>query len=260
MKKIKYLALASSALVVAPVLAQSKSFEGSNLSLGINSIQLKESSDSTSKNWNIGGNIEFTNFKSLNDSWLLGFGVGLDVGNLDSKELGSGNGEILYFDGGGNSVNTNQGYAYQSGGKRQVKLKNNFSLSLLPAFAVNKSSMLFGRLSINRAKVSSINAGGQGGWLGPERGYDGTYESYNNLGLNCQAFPVDACNVSSLGGSGVSGSKYLNGIGWGLGLRHKFTENLFLQAEYKQVSYKHNAELDVKPKTQGYTLSIGYKF
>lgn len=253
MKKLKYLALASSAFVAAPVLAQSKNFEGSNLTLGLSSIQLKESSDSTSKNWNSGGNIEFTKFKSLNDSWLLGFGIGYDVGTLDSKQMGSGaNTQYFYSDGSLGDINSNDGYVYQSGGQKQIKLKNNFSLSLLPAFAVNKSSMLYGRLSFNRAKVSSTVSAAASGWVDdnvPEDVY-----------LNCPDPDIAGCNVSSSGISGLSGSKYLNGIGWGLGLRHKFTENLFLQAEYKYVSYKHNSELDVKPKTQGYTLSVGYKF
>jgi opacity protein-like surface antigen len=99
MKKMKYLAIASTAVAAMPAFAQSKNFEGSNLSLGVGSMQLKESSDSTSKNWNTGGNIEFTKFKSLNDSWLIGFGVGYDFGTLESKEFGSGSGGLIqYFD------------------------------------------------------------------------------------------------------------------------------------------------------------------
>jgi opacity protein-like surface antigen len=254
MKKIKYLAIASTAVAAMPAFAQSKNFEGSNLSLGVGSIQLKESSDSTSKNWNTGGNIEFTKFKALDDSWLIGFGIGYDVGTLDSKQYGSGSGGIQYFDAfsgqsaDGTDIND---YAYQSGeARKQIKLKNNFSLSLLPAYTINKSTMIFGRASINRAKVSSNMSGvSEGAWvdLVPF--------------VSCPDVSIDACNISSGSGvSGTSGSKYLNGLGWGFGLRHKFTENLFLQAEYKYVSYKHNAELDVKPKTQGYTLSIGYKF
>jgi len=235
-KKIKYLTLVSSTLVAAPVFAQSKNFEGSNLTLGVGSIQLKESSDSASKNWNMFGNIEFTNFKSLNDSWLLGFGVGYDAGTLDSKEFGSG------------SQATEGPYTYQSRSSKKTSLKNNFSVSVLPGFALSKSSMLYGRISYNRAKVTSLVNSGNIGDV-----YVG--EELFLADVPCSDIDDNLCN--SLGSSG---SKYLNGIGWGLGLRHKFTENLFLQAEYKYVSYKHNAELDVKPKTQGYTLSIGYKF
>lgn len=237
MKKIKYLAFASSALVAAPVCAQSKNFEGSNLSLGVGSIQLKESSDSASKNWNTFGNVEFTNFQSLNDSWLLGFGVGYDSGTLDSKEFGSGS---QTYDLGG-------GYSYQSSSSKKIALRNNFSVSVLPGYALNKSSMLFGRVSYNRAKVTSLANSGNIGTV---------YLGFSEWETDVPCEQVNLCGQSL----GSSGSKYLNGVGWGLGLRHKFTENLFLQAEYKYVSYKHNAELDVKPKTQGYTLSIGYKF
>lgn len=238
---MKYLAIASTAVAAMPAFAQSKNFEGSNLSLGIGSIQLKESSDSISKNWNTGGNIEFTNFKSLNDSWLLGFGVGYDVGSLDSNLSGSTTSSIVLED---------DPYSYRSQSQKQIKLKNNFSLSLLPAFALNKSSMLYGRISYNRAKVSSSGSLGSVGdivWTGTD----------DVLASNVTCADAGVCDQIT---GGQAGSKYVNGIGWGFGLRHKFTENLFLQAEYKYVSYKHNSELDVKPKTQGYTLSVGYKF
>ena len=244
----KYLIIASTALTSATTLAQSNHFEGSHLSLGAGSLNLKDSGDSASKARKSFGNIEYTHFKSLDDSWLLGFGIGFDAGTLASQESGSQAGDIYYFDSAGYRVTGPSDYAYQSNSKKITDLKNNFSISLLPGYALNQSTMLFGRFSFNRTQTVVRTSGTGGVWL-------------EDPGIDCTRFPsTDSCQVASLDSGASAGSSHLNGLGLGLGLRHKIDEQLFLQAEYKQVSYRQSAAFNMKPTTQSFLVSLGYDF
>lgn len=266
-KKVKIYVVAISASVIAlPAMSQSNHFEGSSVSLGVGSFQLKDALDATSKKWNGLGNLEFTQFKSLDDSWLLGFGVGLDIGNSRTATSTGASGETLFFDGftdGAllpNSVNAY--YGYQTGTARSISRKGNISISVLPAYAFSSNDMGYIRLSLNRAKFN-VSGGGSGGWLTAQQVNDegGVPVNWGAGGDGCAAYPgSDACTFTSGASVGASGSKYLNGVGLGIGYRRNIGQNLFLQAEYKYVVYEKSNLLSIKPKDQGAVLSLGYRF
>lgn len=244
----KYLIIASTALGSVSSLAQSSNFEGSHLSLGLGSQNFQNSGDAALKARKSFGNIEYTHFKSLDDSWMLGFGIGLDAGTLASKDSGTQAGDIYYFDAFGNRVIGPSDYAYQSSSKKITDLKNNFSISFLPGYAFNKTTMLFGRFSFNRAQTVVRTSGAGGVWL-------------NDPFIDCVRFPLtDSCQITSIDTGTSSRSTHLNGVGLGLGLRHKIDKQLFIQAEYKQVSYRQSEAFNLKPTTQSVLVSLGYDF
>lgn len=254
-----------------PAMSQSRNFEGSGVSLGAGSFQLKDALDAASRKWNGSGNLEFTKFKSLDDSWLLGFGVGIDLGTARANSSSGADGGVLYFAGDASSVpggasttaSDNPYFGYQTGGNRQIARKGNVSISFLPAYAFTRNDMGYLRFSFNRAKFTT--RGGAGGWLSASEleasggswpasfGYSG--------GDGCASYPgSDACTLTAGTPSGASGSRYLNGVGLGIGLRKNIQENLFVQAEYKYVAFKKSDVLGIKPREQGGTLSLGYRF
>lgn len=261
-----YVAAISASVIALPAMSQSKLFEGSSFSLGLGSYQLKDATDLASKKWNGLGNIEFTQFKSLDDSWLLGFGVGLDMGtSKTAKSTGTG-GETLFFDGFTNGAllpnSSNAYYGYQTGSARSISRKGNFSISVLPAYAFTSKDMGYIRLSLNRAKFN-VSGGGSGGWLTAQQVNDagGVPVNYGGGGNGCAAYPgSDACTYIGGASIGSTGSKYLHGLGLGVGYRRSINEKLFFQAEYKYVAYQKGDLLGVKPKDQGVVLGIGYRF
>lgn len=266
-KKVdKYIVAISASVIALPALSQSNHFEGASVSLGVGSFQLKDAMDAASKKWNGLGNVEFTQFKSLDDSWLLGFGVGLDIGTSRTATSTGAGGETLFFDGFTNGAllpnSANAYYGYQTGSARSISRKGNFSISVLPAYAFTSNDMGYIRLSFNRAKFN-VSGGGSGGWLTAQQVEDagGVPVNYGGGGDGCAAYPgSDACTYTSGASGGISGSKYLNGAGLGIGYRRNIGENLFLQAEYKYVVYEKSDLLGIKPKDQGAVLSLGYRF
>lgn len=274
-KKINHCLIAISATAIAlPAFSQSKNFEGSSVSLGLGSFQLKDAADAASKKWNGLGNLEFTKFQSLDDSWLLGFGVGVDLGTSRTNASAGSGGDTLYFAGDASpssvlpgtltAASDNPYYGYQTGTSRSISRKNNFSISFLPGYAFTKNDMGYLRVSFNRAKFTV--SGGAGRWLSSSEleasggswpaawGYSG--------GDGCAATvpSTDACTMTSGTQAGASGSKFLNGVGLGVGYRRNIGENLFFQAEYKYEVYEKSDLLGIKPKDQGAVLSLGYRF
>lgn len=263
--------LAFSASVAAlPALSQSKSFEGNGLSIGLGSFQLKDASDAASKKWNNLGNIEFTKFIALDDSWLLGFGVGLDLGTSKLKESSSGAGDTQFFSTPesftpATLLPSADGayYGYQTGTARSIARKGNFAISVLPAYAFTPNDMGYLRLSFNRAKFTVTGGSGGGNWLSADQveAAGGVPASWGGGGDGCAANPgSDACTMTAGAQGGTSGSQYLNGAGLGIGYRRNIQENLFFQAEYKYVVYEKSDLLGIKPKDQGLMLSLGYRF
>lgn len=269
-KTNKYLVAISATAMALPALSQSKHFEGSSVSLGLGSFQLKDASDAASKKWNGLGNIEFTKFQSLDDGWLVGFGVGLDVGTSRTRESSAAGGDTLFFSDPYSFSNpgallpdsTNAYYGYQTGTARSIARKGNFSVSVLPAYAFTPNDMGYLRLSFNRAKFTV--SGGGGNWLTAEQVRDagGFYYPPDTGGDGCAAAGAgsDACTLTASAAGAVSGSKYLNGIGLGIGYRRNLQDNLFLQVEYKYVAYEKSDQLGIKPRDQGAVLSLGYRF
>jgi opacity protein-like surface antigen len=248
-KKICSIALLPGLTVGAAghAIAQSKNFEGMGVSLGaVNQEVNVKSSGGTSSAWKTAGNLELTNFKSLNDNWLLGFGVGLDVGKIGS--VGSSGGiSTGYDDGDGSSCSPIGGtcYEYVSGSSRS-SFKDNFSLSLIPAYAFNKNNLGFVRASLNSIKTNKASDG-----VGRWTDVDSCAESEDPNS--------DACLAES-NGSGNSGSKRLNGWGLGIGYRYQSDSNWFLQAEWKYARFRRDSYLDIKPTLSGATLSVGYRY
>lgn len=269
-KLSKCLLAVSATAVTFPALSQSKSFEGNGLSIGLGSFQLKDASDAASKKWNNLGNIEFTKFKALDDSWLLGFGVGLDLGTSKFKESSSDAGDTLFFSTPESVTpatllpgSDGAYYGYQTGTARSISRKENFSISVLPAYAFTPKDMGYLRLSLNRAKFIVTGGGSGGNWLSADQveAAGGVPPNWGGGGDGCAANPgSDACTMTAGGLGGASGSQYLNGTGLGIGYRRNIQENLFFQAEYKYVVYEKSDLLGIKPKDQGFMISLGYRF
>lgn len=266
----KYLVVVSTTAVALPAFAQSSYFEGSSVSLGLGSYQLKDSLDTASKKWNGIGNIEFTKFQSLDDAWLLGFGVGLDLGTSRTKQSSGAAGETHYFaspvaspPGALLPSSTDAYYGYQTGASRSIARKGNLSISVLPAYAFTQNDMGYLRFSLNRAKFT-VSGSGAGSWLTADQveAAGGVPALWGGGGDGCAATSPnsDACTMTSGGNAGASGSKYLNGAGLGIGYRRNIQENIFFQAEYKYVVYEKSELLGMKPKDQGILFSLGYRF
>ena len=229
--------------------AQSKNFEGFGISIGAANQEVNvKSSSGTSSAWKTSGNLELTHFKSLDDNWLLGFGVGLDVGKLGS--VGSGSSSVSYYN--DNGISTCSSfvrfvcYEYTSGASRS-SFKDNVSLSVIPAYAFNKNNLGFIRLSFNSMRSSKSSSAG--GWTGSNVS-DACNDLYGPISPDC---PAES-------GSGNSGSKRLKGWGLGVGYRYQSDSNWFLQAEVKYTPFRKDDYLDIKPTLAGAVLSVGYRY
>ena len=224
-------------------MANSDNFEGFGVSAGVSSLDVKvKSSGESDSSWGSFGNVDFTYFKSLDDNWLLGFGVGADIGSQNTGAFGSSGSTFYDADGralGSTCPNNNLCYEY-SGGSSKAKVSDNFSLSLMPAFAFTKNHLGFIRVSVDSIKAEKSTAGG-GGWVnGP---------------------PLTIPNpLPDSTSSGQSGSERLTGFGIGLGYRYQSDSNWFLQAEYRYIDFNKNNKLDVDVTVSGATLSAGYRF
>ncbi len=229
--------------VAGTAMANSDNFEGFGVSAGVSSLDVKvKNSGESNSSWGSFGKVDFTYFKSLDDNWLLGFGVGADIGSQKSGAIGSGS--TFYDEGGMPTSPENFSYEY-SGGSSKTKISDNFSLSLMPAFAFTKNHLGFIRLSVDSIKAKNSTLGG-GGWV------NGTPECYGApFGPGC------SLNSNS---SGQSGSTRLTGFGVGLGYRYQSDNNWFLQAEYRYIDFNRNNRLDIDATLSGATLSAGYRF
>lgn len=228
-------------------MANSENFEGFGISAGASSLDVKiKSSGESDSSWDSFGKVDFTYFKSLDDKWLLGFGVGADIGTQKSDSTDS-NGSAFYDINGNYIGSTCSGwncYEY-SGGKSKTKVSDNFSLSLMPAFAFTKNHLGFIRLSVDSIKAKRSGTGG-GEWL--------DYPDNCSVGD-----PQPGCSLNP-DSSGRSGSTRLTGFGVGLGYRYQSDNNWFLQAEYRYIDFNRNNRLDIDATISGATLSAGYKF
>lgn len=224
------------------VFAQSKNFEGYSFSLGAAANQLKVKSGSdTSSTRKTSGNVEFTSFSSLDDNWLVGFGVGFDTGSMGSVTSGAAN--STFYQGNG-QLSACQAYVpgncYEySGGQSKTKFSQNLSISIIPAYAFNKNHLGFLRASFDSMKAVKTLDGG-GGWVNGD-------------------IPITP-PTELPSSSGNAGSKRLNALGFGLGYRFQSDDRWFAQAEYRYVAFKKNDFLDVKPTLSGAVLSVGYTF
>lgn len=242
MRNIKALSITPGLLLAVSggALAQSKNFEGYSLSLGAAANQLKVKSGSeTSSTRKTSGNVEFTSFSSLDDNWLVGVGVGFDIGSMGSVTSGAAN--STFYDPNGNlsSCSAASATCYEySGGQSKTKLSQNISLSIIPAYAFNKNHLGFLRVSFDSIEAVKTLDGG-GGWV-------------NGAPITP---PTDLP-----GSSGNAGSKRLSAWGIGLGYRFQSDARWFAQAEYRYVAFKKNDFLDVKPTLSGAVLSVGYTF
>lgn len=252
-------------------------------------MKVGDASNSATQKFNDFGNIEFTHFKALNDSWLIGFGVGLDIITGQSNSMGGngssggGTGDILYFDPGGKQALAKADdayYGYQTGsasGAKVIRQSNNFSLSLIPAYAFTATDLGYLRLSYNRSSFTSAGGGSTAGhWLslGELEQSAGASPYINMSGISpppggdlCASdlalATTESCLLTTGQGTssgGSAGSSYFNGFGVGVGYRKILDQNLFFQAEYKYVNYPKNSTLGITPHNQGFVLSLGYKF
>lgn len=232
--------------------AQTQNFEGNALNFGLGNMKFKnETSSATAGKWKNVSNIEFVHFKSLDDKWLLGFGVGYSDGGASFGSSASADGDLIFYDSDGSliadgcdHIENGNCYAYQPAGKGSSKLKQSFELSLIPSYAFSNKQLGFIRLGFSRAKVVTSSSGGEGEWI----------EGY------WPHPPLNGTPDLSDSGSSASGKANLNGYVLGIGYRHQFDNNWFLQGECKVVQYSRNNTLNVKPSSKGLVVGAGYRF
>jgi len=243
----KWIVGASALVAAGGTMAQSQKFEGGALNLGLGNMKFEnETSSTTASRWKNTSNIEYVQLKTINDKWLLGFGVGLDLGTAQLSS-GDAGGQTAYFDyAGTNEWESNSNdciggcYEYFAGGSSLTKVSRQLSISLIPAYAFSDRQLGFIRLGYSSAKVTQTGAEGASGFLPP-------WEDFHTEG-------------APTGSQSVSGKANLNGFVLGVGYRHQLDNKWFFQGEYKVVQYKRNSRLDTKPTSKGLVLGLGYQF
>jgi opacity protein-like surface antigen len=260
MKLEKSLTLGAGALLAAgSTFGQSQSFVGNQLSLGAGQLKFKNESDTANDSRTINrSHLEFTHFKSLDDNWLLGFGVGIGSGRAELQSSLGGTDAVSFYDSwgqpvdGGVNCNSTNCYAYQGGAvNSQVKVSKSIEISLIPAYAFSRQHLAFVRIGVSSAKFTKSSSVVSGTWL----------DSYGSLpiwGGDPDYLPADW----SSGNTAISGMQKVNLLAptFGIGYRYQNDDHWFFQAEYRVMQYKKNINLGLKPSVSGLMIGLGYRF
>ncbi len=110
-------------------------------------------------------------------------------------------------------------------------------------------------------------SGSGGGFNGTVKGKD-AYSLYLEPGyaISNSTMVFGKLAYLSVKAEGVSGgltsSKDFNGIGYGIGVRHKLNKNLFVQGEFLQSDYRREtvSGISAKPSSTTGSVGIGYQF
>lgn len=108
-------------------------------------------------------------------------------------------------------------------GKITAKGTNTYGVSVEPGWNVSDSTLAYAKFSYvhTKGKISEVNTSG---------------------GIT----------------TSDSMSQDFNGFGYGIGVKHKFSQNLYGLAEIEQIDFE--SKNDFKPNTLGAYIGIGYKF
>jgi opacity protein-like surface antigen len=224
MKKLLFVAALS--VASTSVFAQAKNFEGffveGGLAVGSTNVKGSFSDDDGAGSFDNGGKdylkgkVSLGYMKAINDKFLVGVSVGSILGSITVSEGSTTEGE-----------------------RELAKAKNNYSVALIPAYALTDKMVLRGKISYNKTKYESSGVGMT------DRGtlYDFTQNAK------------------------------FSGIGLGVGAQYYFTKNIYGAIDIEKVMYSSkslNQSVNGVPYTDGTTsikpnstvglISIGYKF
>ena len=168
---------------------------------------------------------------SFNGITLVGFSKSL--GN-DGFNLGA---NLFYLIGDQNAGNVSSTYRSSAGQLTEtgtVKLQNTWGIAIEPGWN-------FSSATLGYAKLAWVNS---------------TYKG--NLSADVSNFSDPTRNASSA----TTGSKNLNGFGYGVGIKQMLTTNVFAGVDVMGVSYQSytNYSVSAKPTEWMGFASIGYKF
>ncbi len=158
-----------------------------------------------------------------------------------SKALGSEGfnmaGSLFYVIGNQNAGNVSSTFVGSGGSLTEagnVKFENTWGVSIEPGWNFAKSSLGF-------LKLAWVNS---------------TYKG--NLSANLTSFSDPTRNATAA----TYGSKNLNGFGYGLGVKHMLTQNIFAAVDVLGVSYQsyENYGVSAKPSQWMGFASLGYRF
>jgi long-subunit fatty acid transport protein len=226
----KLVLVAALSVATTSVFAQTKNFEGffieGGLALGSSSFRnsVVDSGDTPSSSTDEFGGKSFSQgkvslgyMKAIDNKFMIGLSVSSLLGTSTVANNASSNGET-----------------------DTAKFKNNYSIALIPAYAVSDQFAVRGKISYNSVKFES----------------SGLNSDENNLVPN------------------TSSAKF-NGIGLGIGAQYYFTKNIYAAIDVERVMYS-SKKLDLtyngnvvdnstfsvttKPSTTIGLISIGYKF
>lgn len=221
----KLLLVAALSVATTSVFAQAKNFEGAfiegGLAVGSNNTKTSYTQGTYSGNSEDGGQsylkgqLSLGYMKAINEKFLLGASVGTVLGSITAGESSNSNGE-----------------------RDITKAKNNYSVALIPAYALSDKLVVRGKISYNKSKIESSGI------------------SENN---------DDLYNYAHTG--------KFSGFGLGLGAQYFITKNVYAAIDIERVQYSSknlamtvngqpfsDAVLNVKPSNTVGLISVGYKF
>lgn len=165
--------LAIIALALIPALAQANGFAGFNVGLGVGYVQPKVTyTDNISGYYQWDKNdyvfqVDAAYNKAINDKWLIGIGVSMDLNN------------------------TNAGTQNAAYGPIEAMLKDHYAAYLQSTFMIDSSSAVFAKIGYHAIKVNAIGLSGAR-WLDDKFrtqgiGYGIGYKRFVNKNIFAQA-------------------------------------------------------------------------
>jgi opacity protein-like surface antigen len=226
----KLLLVAALSVATTSVFAQAKNFEGffveGGLAVGATNSKATYTEGSYSSTSEDGGKdylkgqVSFGYMKAINDKFLIGASVGTVIGSIKNAQISDSQGTDV-----------------------TGKAKDNYSLSLIPAYALTDKLVVRGKISYNQSKSQT----------------SGTYWN-------------DDSQVNQFLSTYSATAKF-TGMGLGIGAQYFITKNVYAAIDLERVSYssKNLNEVDggvpvtdetvsIKPTNTVGLISVGYKF
>jgi opacity protein-like surface antigen len=222
----KLLLVAALSVATTSVFAQAKNFEGFFVEggLAIGSADTKttytqgdysDTAEDGGKNY-LKGQMSIGYMKAINEKFLIGASVGTVLGSITVGESSNSDGE-----------------------RDLTKAKNNYSIALIPAYALSDKLVVRGRISYNKSKVEGSGVGS-----------DDNEDLYN-----------------------YTQSAKVSGFGLGVGAQYFITKNVYAAIDIERVQYSSknmamningqpftDGVINVKPSNTVGLISVGYKF
>jgi opacity protein-like surface antigen len=251
-----------------PTLSQTKGFEGFSIGVGGTAIGNNTNISGSVASENTGGDtinntlaqdfgktnlVPYINASyafSLNNNWLLGFGITYDLSKNKSGQTNSDLTTANVYNGIDDGVGDNVLADIRNVENLKTTFKDHKSIYLAPTYVINNNNAIFAKIGYHEQKGTLTYTNNQtvtNTFTTGEDTIDGTPN-------------YDSENIT------ISGSKNFKGYGYGLGFKTLLSNNLYMQIDAEMISYDKETVTDgdytfgFKPKSVNASISLGYKF